>query len=105
MTAEKWLRRLFINQPQNYSLRPYDREQWDIMFCLQGRAEIFLRDVRAGLPARSMRFFGDRDNHRSRNNVGAVTPPAVAHATRAEGSEDAIMAYGPSTTFQPDSEC
>jgi dTDP-4-dehydrorhamnose 3,5-epimerase-like enzyme len=104
MTAEKWLRRLFINQPQNYSLRPYDREQWDIMFFLQGRSEIFLQDVRAGLPARSMRFFVDGDNHRSRNNVGVVIPPGVAHAIRAEGSEDVIMVYGTSTTFQPDFE-
>ena len=103
-TAERWLRRLFINQPQNYSLRPYDREQWDIMFFIQGRAEIFLRDVRAGLPTRSMRLFVDGDNHRSRNNVGVVIPPGVAHAIRAEGSEDVIMVYGTSTTFQPDFE-
>jgi len=103
-TAEKWLRRLFVTQPQNYSLRPYDREQWDMMFFLQGRAEIFLRDVRAGLPVRSMRFFVDGDNHRSRNNVGVVIPPGVAHAIRAEGSEDVIMVYGTSTTFQPDFE-
>ena len=103
-TAEKWLRRLFVAQPQNYSLRPYDREQWDIMFFLQGRAEIFLHDVRAGLPARSMRFFVDGDNHRSRNNVGVVIPPGVAHAIRAEGSEDVIMVYGTSTTFQPEFE-
>ncbi len=100
-TAEKWLRRLFINQSQNYSLRPYDREQWDIMFFLQGRAEIFLRDVRAGLPVRTMRFFVEGDNHRGRNNVGIVIPPGVAHAIRAEGSEDVIMVYGTSTTFQP----
>jgi dTDP-4-dehydrorhamnose 3,5-epimerase-like enzyme len=103
-TAEKWLRRLFIAQPQNYSLRPYDREQWDVMFFLQGRAEIFLRDVRAGLPTRNMRFFVDGDNHRSRNNVGIVIPPGVAHAIRAEGSEDVIMVYGTSTTFQPEFE-
>ena len=103
-TAESWLRRLFVAQPQNYSLRPYDREQWDIMFFLQGRAEIFLRDVRAGLPARNMRFFVDGDNHRSRNNVGIVIPPGVAHAIRAEGSEDVIMVYGTSTTFQPEFE-
>src|SRR6266700_6008169 len=101
-TAEKWLRRLFVTEPQNYSLRPYDREQWDIMFFLQGRAEIFLHDVRAGLPARSMRFFADGDNHRSRNNVGVVIPPGVAHAIRAEGSEDVVMVYGTSTTFQPE---
>ena len=103
-TAEKWLRRLFVTQSQDYSLRPYDREQWDIMFFLQGRAEMFLRDVRAGLPARSMRFFVDGDNHRSRNNVGVVIPPGVAHAIRAEGSEDLIMVYGTSTTFQPQLE-
>ena len=103
-TAEKWLKRLFVNQSQNYSLRPYDREQWDIMFFLQGRAEIFLRDVRAGLPVRNMRFFVDGDNHRGRNNVGVVIPPGVAHAIRAEGSEDVIMVYGTSTTFQPEFE-
>src|SRR6266702_2951868 len=56
MTAEKWLRRLFVNQPQNYSLRPYDREQWDIMFFLQGRAEIFLRDVRRSTRAQHAPF-------------------------------------------------
>ena len=103
-TAEKWLRRLFIMQPQNYSLRPYDREQWDVMFFLQGRAEIFLRDARAGLPERKMRFFVDGDNHRGRNNVGIVIPAGVAHAIRAEGSEDVIMVYGTSTTFQPEFE-
>jgi len=103
-TAEKWLKRLFLAQSQNYSLRPYDREQWDIMFFLQGRAEIFLRDVRAGLPTRTMRFFVDGDNHRSRNNVGIVIPPGVAHAIRAEGSEDVIMVYGTTTTFQPEFE-
>jgi dTDP-4-dehydrorhamnose 3,5-epimerase-like enzyme len=103
-TAEKWLRRLFVAQPQSYSLRPYDREQWDVMFFLQGRADVFLRDVRAGLPARNMRFFVDGDNHRSCNNVGIVIPPGVAHAIRAEGSEDLIMVYGTSTTFQPEFE-
>jgi dTDP-4-dehydrorhamnose 3,5-epimerase-like enzyme len=103
-TAEKWLRRLFVNEPQNYSLRPYDREQWDVMFFLQGRAEVFLRDVRAGLAARKIRLFVDGDNHRSRNNVGIVIPPGVAHAIRAEGSEDVIMVYGTSTIFQPEFE-
>src|SRR5438046_7317778 len=101
MTAEKWLRRLFINQPQNYSLRPYDREQWDIMFFLQGRAEIFLRDVRAGLPARSMRFFADGANHRSGNNAGVVITPGVAHAIRAEGTEDEMMVTALSTAVAP----
>jgi len=103
-TAERWLRRLFVMQSQKYSLRPYDREQWDVMFFLQGRAEIFLRDARAGLPKRTMRFFVDGDNHRNRNNVGIVIPPGVAHAIRAEGSEDVITVYGTSTTFQPEFE-
>jgi dTDP-4-dehydrorhamnose 3,5-epimerase-like enzyme len=103
-TAEKWLRQLFITKPQDYSLRPYDHEQWDVMFFLQGRAEIFLREARAGLPERSMRFFVDGDNHRSRHNAGIVIPPGVAHAIRAEGSEDVIMVYGTSTTFRPEFE-
>src|SRR5438046_7651115 len=101
MTAEKWLRRLFVNQPQNYSLRPYDREQWDIMFFLQGRAEIFLRDVRAGLPVRNMRLFVDGDIHRSRNNVGIVIAPGIAHAIRAEGTEDEMMVTALSTAVAP----
>src|SRR5712692_2251513 len=51
-SAEKWQRRLFITEPQDYSLRPYDDEQWDVMFFLQGRAEMILHDVRAGLSSR-----------------------------------------------------
>ena len=52
----RWLRRLFIDEPKNYSLRRYDEEQWDVMFFVQGVAEMILRDVRAGLPTRTMRF-------------------------------------------------
>jgi dTDP-4-dehydrorhamnose 3,5-epimerase-like enzyme len=104
MTAEKWLRRLFLRQPQNYFLRRYDDEQWDVMFFLQGRAEMILCDVRAGLPRRIMRFFVDGDNHRSDNNIGTVIPPGVAHAIRVEGSEDVIMVYGTSTIFHPEFE-
>jgi dTDP-4-dehydrorhamnose 3,5-epimerase-like enzyme len=102
--AEKWQRRLFVTEPQNYSLRPYDHEQWDVMFFVQGRAEMLLGDVRAGLPGRLMRFFVDGDNHRSANNVGIVVPPGVAHAIRVEGSEDVIMVYGTSTIFRPEFE-
>ena len=103
-TAEKWLRRLFIRWPQNYSLRRYDDEQWDVMFFLQGRVEMILCDVRAGFSKRIMRFFIDGDNHQSRNNVGVVVPPGVAHAIRVEGSEDVIMVYGTSTAFHPEFE-
>src|SRR6267378_1575135 len=67
-----WLRRLYIDEPDNYSARSYDNEQWDVMFFVQGRLEIILFDIRAGLPRRVMRFFVDGDNHRSDNNVGIV---------------------------------
>jgi dTDP-4-dehydrorhamnose 3,5-epimerase-like enzyme len=103
-TPEGWHRRLFIRQPENYSLRRYDDEQWDVMFFLQGRAEIILCDIRAGLPRRVMRFFVDGDNHRSKSNVGVVIPPGVAHAIRVEGAEDVIMVYGTSTVFHPEFE-
>ena len=103
-TAVDWLRRLFVDEPDNYSLRRYDDEQWDVMFFLQGRAEMILCDVRAGFPRRIMRFFVDGDNHRGSNNVGIVVPPGVAHAIRAEGSEDVMMVYGTSTSFHPEFE-
>jgi dTDP-4-dehydrorhamnose 3,5-epimerase-like enzyme len=103
-TAQKWMKRLFVTEPTNYSLRPYDEEQWDVMFFVQGRAEMILRDARAGLPARTMRFFVDGDNHRGANNVGVVVPAGVAHAIRAEGSEDVVMVYGTSTVFRPEFE-
>lgn len=102
--ATDWLRRLFVDEPDNYSLRPYDEEQWDVMFFLQGRVEMILCDIRAGLPRRVMRFFVDGDNHRSDNNVGVVIPPGVAHAIRVEGAEDVIMVYGTTTIFHPEFE-
>jgi len=103
-TAADWLRRVFVDEPDNYSLRCYDDEQWDVMFVLQGRVEMILCDVRAGFTRRVMRFFVDGDNHRSGNNIGIVIPPGVAHAIRAEGSEDVIMVYGTSTTFHSEFE-
>jgi len=101
---EKWMRRLFIEEPHNYALRRYVHEQWDVMFFIQGVAEMILHDVRAGLPTRTVRFFVDGDNHPGANNVGIVVPPGVAHAIRVEGSEDVIMVYGTSTSFQPEFE-
>jgi len=103
-TAVDWMRRSFLDEPENYSLRRYEKEQWDVMFFVQGVAEMILRDVRAGLPSRTMRFFVDGDNHRSAHNIGIVVPPGVAHAIRVEGSEDAIMVYGTSTAFTPEFE-
>src|SRR5207247_9375881 len=100
--AADWLGCVFIDERENYSLRRYDDEQWDVMFFLQGRVEIILCDIRAGFPRRVMRFFVDGDNHRSNNNVGIVIPPGVAHAIRAEGTEDVVMVYGTSTVFHPE---
>ena len=102
--AADWLRRLFVEEPENYALRRYDEEQWDVMFFLQGRLEMILCDMRAGLARRVMRFFVDGDNHRGNNNVGVVIPPGVAHAIRAEGAEEVIMVYGTSTIFHPEFE-
>ena len=103
-SAEQWMRRLFIDERENFALRRYDDEQWDVMFFVQGRVEMLLHDVRAGLPRRTMRIWIDGDNHRSANNVGLVVAPGVAHAIRVEGSEDAIMVYGTSTVFRPEFE-
>jgi len=99
--AAAWFQRLFVDEPKNHALRRYADEQWDVMFIVQGVAEMILRDARAGMPGRTMRFIVDGDNHRSANNVGVIIPPGVAHALRAEGSEDVIMVYGTSTSFQP----
>lgn len=104
MKPEDWMRRVFIDEPENYALRRYAEEQWDVMFFVQGVAEIILRDVRAGMATRTMRFFVDGDNHPGANNVGVVVPPGVAHAIRGEGSEDVIMVYGTSTSFRPEFE-
>ncbi len=99
-----WFQRLFLDQPDNFSLRPYEKEQWDVMFFVQGRAEMILHEARAGLPARTMRLFIDGDEHRGPNNAGVVIPAGVAHALRVEGSEDLIMVYGTSTSFQAEFE-
>jgi dTDP-4-dehydrorhamnose 3,5-epimerase-like enzyme len=99
-----WMRRLYVDEAEDYSARRYDHEQWDVMFFVQGRVEMILCDIRAGLPRRVMRFFVDGDNHRSNNNVGVVIPPGVAHAIRVEAGEDVIMVYGTSTVFHSEFE-
>lgn len=99
--AESWIKKLFVEEAENFSLRRYDEEQWDVMFFVQGMVEMILRDVRPGMPPRTMRMWIDGDNHRGPNNVAVVIPPGVAHAIRVEGSEDAIMVYGTSTSFRP----
>jgi len=100
-TPEAWFRRLFIQEPQNFALRPYEHEQWDAMFFVQGGVEMLLVDERAGMPRRVMRFFIEGDDQRGPNNACAVIPAGVAHAMRVEGSREAIMVYGTTTTFEP----
>jgi dTDP-4-dehydrorhamnose 3,5-epimerase-like enzyme len=102
--ADTWFRRLFIEEGKNHALRPYDREQWDAMFFLQGNVEMILVDERAGLPRRIMRFIIEGDDQRGTNNAGVVIPAGVAHALRAEGSRDVIMVYGTTTKFRADFE-
>jgi dTDP-4-dehydrorhamnose 3,5-epimerase-like enzyme len=100
-----WFAKLFATgDEENFSLRAYDREQWDVMFAVQGRVEMFLVDERPGFPRRKMRFMIDGDEHRGANTVGVVIPPGVAHAVRTEGSTDVIMVYGTSTVFAPENE-
>jgi len=100
-TPEAWFQRLFIEEPTNFALRPYDREQWDAMFFVLGNVEMLLVDERAGLPRRVMRFVIEGDDTRGASNVGVVIPSGVAHALRVEGSSDAIMVYGTTTKFDP----
>jgi dTDP-4-dehydrorhamnose 3,5-epimerase-like enzyme len=104
VTAGDWMQRVFVREPKNYSLRRYQHEQWDVMFFIQGVAEMILHDLRAGLPTRTMRFVIDGDNRRGADNIAVVIPPGVAHAIRTESSEDLIMVYGTSTTFRPEFE-
>lgn len=99
--AARWFARLFIEEPTTYSLRPYTKEQWDVMFFVQGCVEMLLVDERAGMERRIMRFIIEGDDHRGPNNAGVVIPPGVAHALRVEGATDAIMVYGTSTQFEP----
>ncbi len=103
-TPEAWFRRLFIDEPANFSLRRYELEQWDVMFFVQGNIEMLLVDERPGFPRCVMRFIIEGDDQRGPNNAGVVIPPGVAHALRAEGSSDVITVYGTSTKFAPEAE-
>jgi dTDP-4-dehydrorhamnose 3,5-epimerase-like enzyme len=100
-TPAAWFKRLFVDEPENYKLRPYDKEQWDTMFFIQGNTEMILVDERAGMERKVMRFVIEGDDLRGPNNAGVIIPAGVAHALRAEGSQDLIMVYGTSTKFEP----
>ncbi|MDC0258941.1 hypothetical protein OAK43_01775 [Verrucomicrobiales bacterium] len=99
----EWHQKLFpsATESTNYEDRPYGEEQWDAMFFVQGMIEFLLLDERAGMPRKAMRFIIDGDNYPGKNNIGLVIPSGVAHALRCASSEDVIMVYGTSTTFNP----
>lgn len=99
-----WFQKLFIEAPEDYSLRSYDREQWDVMFFLTGILEMILIDEREGMPRRVMRFTIAGDSRPGPDNAAVVIPPGVGHALRSIGNEDLIMVYGTSTSFNPDWE-
>ena len=89
-SPNEWFQRLFVTEPENFSLRRYEEEQWDVMFFVQGRAEMILRESRAGLPRKTMRLFIDGDEHRGPNNVAVVIPPGrgARHSSRRFGRFD-----------------
>jgi dTDP-4-dehydrorhamnose 3,5-epimerase-like enzyme len=99
-----WFANLFGDPPADYSRRPYDREQWDVMFFLTSMCEMLLVDERAGLPRRVMRLLVAGDSRGGADTAAVVIPPGVAHALRNLGNEDLIMVYGTSTVFNPEWE-
>lgn len=82
----------------------YENEQWDVMFFIQGIAEMILVDERAGMPRNQLRCLIDGDDRPGDNNAAIIIPPGVAHAIRSASSTDLVMVYGTSTTFDPDNE-
>jgi dTDP-4-dehydrorhamnose 3,5-epimerase-like enzyme len=96
-----WFQKLFGPDPLPVSSRPYDREQWDVMFFVQGNVEMLLVDERVGMERRMMRFLIEGDDSSGNQHCGVLIPAGVAHALMVEGSLDAIMVYGTSTRFDP----
>jgi dTDP-4-dehydrorhamnose 3,5-epimerase-like enzyme len=99
-----WFRHLFASPEARHSERPYDREQWDAMFFIQGNVEMLLVDERVGMERRVMRLFIEGDDSGGGTHAGVLIPPGVAHAIKVEGSKDAIMVYGTTTVFDPEAE-
>lgn len=100
----QWFKELYVEAPGDCSRRPYEREQWDVMFFLTGLCEMILVDEREGLTRRVMRFNISGDSKPGDDNAAVVIPPGVGHALRSIGTEELIMVYGTSTTFNPDWE-
>jgi len=100
----EWFRSMYAGNHPDFRARPYMQEQWDVWFFLQGTVEVILIDLREGLPRRTMRFFADGEDKPGPHNVGVVVPAGVGHGLRVEGSQDAILVYGTTTTFRPEFE-
>jgi len=100
----EWLAGLFSGDGGGVAMRPYDKEQWDAMFFVQGKCEMFLVDERIGFPRKRMRFVIAGDDCPGPDNVGVVIPPGVAHGLLSSSSKDLIMVYGTSTKFHPEAE-
>lgn len=96
-----WFQHLYATCGGGHDERRYELEQWDVIFFLTSRCEVFLVDERDGLPRRKMRFTISGDQYPSDDNVGVVIPPGVSHAFLNLGNEDLMMIYGTSTSFQP----
>ena len=99
-----WVQQLYVSPSSPPCERPYDREQWDAMFFIQGNVEMLLVDERAGMERRVMRFLIEGDDSGGSAHAGVLIPPGVAHAIKVEGSGDAIMVYGTTTVFDPEAE-
>jgi dTDP-4-dehydrorhamnose 3,5-epimerase-like enzyme len=99
-----WVQQLYLSPSSLPCERPYDREQWDAMFFIQGNVEMLLVDERAGMERRVMRFLIEGDDSGGSAHAGVLIPPGVAHAIKVEGSGDAIMVYGTTTVFDPEAE-
>ncbi len=99
-----WFRKLYVDNLGDPSLRPYDREQWDIMFFISGAIEMILIDEREGMPRERMQFYIDGDDAGGPHKAGVVIPAGVAHALRAASSDDPVMVYGTSTVFVAENE-
>jgi dTDP-4-dehydrorhamnose 3,5-epimerase-like enzyme len=101
----RWFAALYLGAGDDgVARRPYEREQWDVMFFLTGICEMLLVDERAGLERRVMRMVIAGDSRPGPDNAAVVIPPGVAHALRNIGNEDLLMVYGTSTTFNPEWE-
>jgi dTDP-4-dehydrorhamnose 3,5-epimerase-like enzyme len=102
--ASAWFQSLYGQSASTSIRRPYDQEQWDVMYFLMGAAEVLLVDERVGLPRRILRFFAHGYDQPGPDNVAIVIPPGVAHAIRTAASQDVLMVYGTSTVFDPRNE-